>query len=423
MPDGSNFQTTTTEDTAPEPKHFIRFNLVPTDSATEAFSEAFRREHGIRANEGSERAVWAFLAACKSLKDRDTKTFTWPSGKVPGGQHYQARLSVRNILIEARFFHQDGPTGNSINGRCTVYRLDRLPCTEGLRFMEVPPNRRDLVQVRDIKPSKHTQCLFYEPTGKMLTSGECIREFGEDTFEPLLTRMEEVNSLQYDHPLILNGDTYNHLVRKFSNRMLNHGGRLYGGYSSQKKGHRTQATIDGEPIVQLDVKASFLFIRAAKAGVNLGEGHGDPYAALPFVTTEDRATRAFAKDLVSAMISCGGIKHHIPKDIKDNPAYAHIIEGRTMEDFQPQILEQFPFLERHVDGLHVMYLESEAILKTLELAIEQDIPAWPLHDCIFVRRSDLEAGVSIIKEGFEQEFRFRPTISVDRLDGSQEYNL
>ena len=61
------------------------------------------------------------------------------------------------------------------------------------------------------------------------------------------------------------------------------------------------------------------------------------------------------------------------------------------------------------------------MLKTLFHASEQDIPAWPLHDCIFVRRDDLEEGLELIKTGFEEEFGYRPLISVNLYDGTKEY--
>ena len=421
MPDGSNIQQPETTQETPDPKHFIRFNVEPSDSHTEAAAEAFRADNGIRANHGSRRAVWAFLAACKALSRRSIKTFAWPTSKQPGSYNYQAKKTVRDTLISEGFFRQVGQKGNAISGRCTVYELDRLPDIEGLRFQEIPPERHELVKVRDLKPSHETKNLFYEPTGKMLTLDECYRDLGMDRFDRQLDIMEDLNGFLFDHPLVLNGDTYNHLVRKFNNRSLCHGGRLYGGYSAQKKEYRKTATIDGEPIVQLDVKASFLFIRGALGGVDLGEAIGsDPYELLPFFDADDRMARSFFKELVSAMITCGGTKTMIPDDMMGKPQYEHITQGKKKNVFQSGILESFPFLADSVEGLHVMYLESEAMVKTLFLAIDNDIPAWPLHDCIFVRRSDLTERIELIKTGFQEEFGFRPTISVDLLDGTPE---
>ncbi|PWG17799.1 hypothetical protein DFK10_03500 [Salibaculum griseiflavum] len=275
------------------------------------------------------------------------------------------------------------------------------------------------MEVRDFK-SGQGGLFFYEPTGEILKEQTCLHEFGEQKFRGELQRMQDLNEYLSKNPLTLNGDIYRYLVRKFNNRSLSHGGRLYGGYSAQEKCYRASATIAGEPIVQLDVKASFLFIRAALGNVNLGEGSGDPYGQLPFVV--DEHSRKFAKALLSAMISSGGTKQNMPPKIR-NKFPEIVTKSTTMRTFQEPILQIFPFLEKEVDGLHVMYRESEAILKVLELGMEWSIPAWPLHDCIFVRKRDLHIGVEMIKTGFEEEIGFRPTISVNPLDGSPEYDI
>lgn len=415
MPDGNPqiIHGQDQETLRPEPKHFMRFNYEPADARTEAAVEAFRLKHDIRCGKGQKWSLCGFLMACKALKERDEKTFVWPSSKslVP---NYAANQRVKKTLLNY-YFHQEGPTGCNLTNKATVYRFDEMPDVEGLRFQETAP--RNAVEVRNYRQGAD---FFAEATGEILSERTCFLEFGEQKFRGEVERVKEVNSYLYDHPLDLNGDIYRYLVRKFNNRSLSHGGRLYGGYSSQKKCYRETATIAGEPIAQLDVKASFLFIRAALAKINLGEGRGDPYQRLPFVTGED--SRKFAKALLSAMISSGGTKRNMPSKIrKDHPAM--VSAGQTMTTYQELILHEFPFLRDDKDGLHVMFRESEAILKVLELAIERDIPAWPLHDCIFVRKRDIEEGIQIIKEGFGNEFKFEPTISVNTLDGSPEYDI
>jgi hypothetical protein len=61
-------------------------------------------------------------------------------------------------------------------------------------------------------------------------------------------------------------------TRNFNNRSWKKGGRLYsvgGGYQRLSEKKRLEMTINGEAVVEIDIKASFLTIYHARLGVPL----------------------------------------------------------------------------------------------------------------------------------------------------------
>lgn len=100
--------------------------------------------------------------------------------------------------------------------------------------------------------------------------------------------------------------------------------------------------------------------------------------------------------------------------IKLRADYPDIVQPRqSINHFKKSIHEVFPFLLDHVDGLEVMFRESEMMVATLHTCIDEDVPAWPLHDCIFVRKSDTARATEIIKSEFSKLFGFKPTVTLD----------
>ena len=85
---------------------------------------------------------------------------------------------------------------------------------------------------------------------------------------------------------------------------------------------------------------------------------------------------------------------------------------QTIKHYKEPVHEVFPFLLKEMDGLAVMYRESEVLMAVLERCAEADFPAWPLHDCLFVRESDHLKAASFIKEAFSTMLGFAPTVTV-----------
>lgn len=390
---------------------FVLRHMAPANRATEEAVEALRLELGCQNRDGIKRAVCGFLQACKVLSTSDVKTLAFPSSKsvyVDDGGSYQAFMSVKDKLIKGGWIVHERKAAAD-HGRARVFRLRISPDTEGLEFSETATthllrvNRQKLKSAEDYEDQQNEKLRPVRRT-------DLLNQFGADLIEHEEERVRAIVSYLSDHPLFIDGTEYRSLWRIFNNGSLGLGGRLYAGYSGLPKKHRSSATIDGESICQVDIKASYLCVRAGMAGVSFEEG-SDPYQLVPWVDGDNDRTRKMAKQLISALISCGGTKDRFPKNMRGK--FSDIIRRKqTIKDYRDPVHEVFPFLLEKVDGLAVMYQESEVMMAVLERCVEADLPAWPLHDCLFTKESDHLKAVSFIKEVFSTMVGFTPTVTV-----------
>ena len=51
-----------------------------------------------------------------------------------------------------------------------------------------------------------------------------------------------------------------------------------------------------------------------------------------------------------------------------------------------------------------MFLESEAMIETIQTLIEKDVPSLPVHDSLIVPRSRAEFAKQVITEVFQSRF-------------------
>lgn len=392
-------------------KAFVLRRMQPANTATEEAVQAMRLELGLQDREGTKRAICGFLQACKVLSTVDVKTLSFPSAKaayVDDGGGYQAFMSVKKKLIAGGWIIHERKAAAD-HGRARVFRLMKAPDTAGLEFSETATthllrvNRQKLKSAEDYE-DQHKQKLH------PIRRNDLLDQFGAELIEHEEERIKSIVSYLSDHPLFIDGTAYRSLWRIFNDSSLGLGGRLYGGYSGLPKALRPSAAIDGESICQVDIKASYLCVRAGMAGASFEEGT-DPYQRIPWVDAENDRTRKMAKQLISALISCGGTKDRFPRGMRGK--FSDIIRRKqTIKDYRDPIHEVFPFLLEEVDGLAVMYQESEVMMAVLERCVEADLPAWPLHDCLFTKESDHLKAVAFIKEVFSTMIGFTPTVTV-----------
>ncbi|MBF9029541.1 hypothetical protein HKCCE3408_03955 [Rhodobacterales bacterium HKCCE3408] len=179
---------------------------------------------------------------------------------------------------------------------------------------------------------------------------------------------------------------------------LSHGGRLYGEYVTRPERDRLACTIDGEPVCEIDLKASHLSILAAlyRHPDRLGR---DPYEDIEWV--KSRQLRRAAKTLVQCSIyKPGGWLTAFPKQ-DDGVAFKdkYDLDGRRVGDLMPGIIEAFPFLDGSPSlTLELQFIEAEILMDVLERLCRSCIPAFPVHDSVLVRQSDEERVLKILQE-------------------------
>lgn len=399
-----------------EPTYFIERHFFPANSATERAVEALRNELGLQNRVSSKEALSGFLVACRGLLTRQEEFLGFAGDKNAYGGPHRTYSRMKDALVDLGYlvrvrkghFHPITKQ-NSVN----TYRVLRFPdaCRTPLAFEHRRPE--ELVSVRERKGRSGDP-----QEGRKLSQKECLSRFGTG-FDIEVFSMKLLCDFLEQHPLVILGNSYKGLTRQFNDGRLDRGGRIFAGYSSLKK-HvfdpetgeeivtRSTARIDDEEVALIDISGSFLCICAGMVGEVVSKDE-DPYARVPFVVNEE--SRKFAKVLVSAMIANGGKKKRYTKEMKEK--HAGVIGSHKIGHFTSMIYSAFPFLEREIDGLQVMYKESCVMMRTLGRCVHENIPAWPLHDAIFVKRSDAKRAEAILSECFAKEVGFEPRLNIE----------
>lgn len=404
------------------PSQFLTQYYYPADEATEQAVEVFRILLGLQDRDTSREAVSGFLVACRGLLWRDDDLLGFPHDKNAYGRGADTYKRMREELVALGYIvlvrkgYKDSRTGENL---VSTYKVLRFPdeCRTPLRFVHRPPDR--LLTVREHK-TKFRWTTDHIDDGKILSVKQCRERFGSD-YDIEEMRLRVVSHYLKQHPLEMAGNTYTGFSRKFNNGRMDRGGRIYAGYSSLKKEFtdletggvlrpRETATIDGEKVAYIDIGASFLCIRAALAGESIPTDK-DPYGRLSFVV--DKPSRDFAKVLVSAMIANGGTKKRYSQEMRAD--FPHIIGNNKLSYFTDAIYAAFPFLRSEKDGLLVMFIESEIMMQTLVQCMFHEVPAWPLHDALFVKHSQVEKAKAFLSVQFEERLGFLPRLGVDYL--------
>ena len=199
------------------------------------------------------------------------------------------------------------------------------------------------------------------------------------------------------------------------NYQWNKGGRLCDNgepsYQSLPKQDRGKMILDGEPVIELDIRASHLSIFYAQNNLEL-DPTKDPYS----INTVPR-------DIVKFWInrSFGGGKFHRSWNPEFRSKFAPKYGSDVNKDFPIKevrrlVLAEHPALEtitsRKITCFDLMYLESEAILGTmLELKRLHSAPSLCVYDSIIVKRSDRRIAEAALKNNFQKTCGFVPIIS------------
>lgn len=280
------------------------------------------------------------------LMDRHRWTDT-PCGYKAARTITQALLSRGHMLKVAR----------PRRGMGTVYRCsdafqERLEGWKGqLRFKRA---RHHPVEVRE--PKKDYWGSF---TKKRLPLGDFPSEIVRHHQQTVL----RLNGHLAKHKLAdASGTSLETTLRRIFNGDLRNGGRLFANYQNLPEADRLRCTINGEPVCEIDLKASHVAILAAlyRHPHRLPQ---DPYTAISWVQTPD--LRKAAKNLVQCIIHApGGRPSRFPKQ-QDGTKFRtkYCLGNVSVSDLLPAIFEVMPFL----DGspcltLPLQFIEAEILI-------------------------------------------------------------
>jgi hypothetical protein len=196
------------------------------------------------------------------------------------------------------------------------------------------------------------------------------------------------------------------------------GGRLYSvgrdSYQQLPQFQRLRMTLNGEPVVEIDVRASFLTILHGLTG-NLLEMGDDAYAF------ED-GSREVAKAWLTASIGSGKPISRWPKATVQayRDAYGVALGQRhPVRDVAAAMMLKFPAL-RDLSSLglgwsELMFVESEAIIGAMEDLQAAGVASLPVHDSLVVPARHEQEAITAIQAQYIHHAGIRPCVSVKRL--------
>jgi hypothetical protein len=161
-----------------------------------------------------------------------------------------------------------------------------------------------------------------------------------------------------------------------------------------KKEHRVGIRINGEKLVLLDFRN--MFARLAYALVDATPPEGDLYDLTGDLPGFNKAKhRAVTKEAFSALFFSSGQRWPArgPKGDPETPTFRHLMPRRaSYPAFVQPVLKKHPALRKLLGnrqlGFTLMYHESEIMMRSLELLLDQDIVALGLHDGLLVAASN-----------------------------------
>jgi hypothetical protein len=193
----------------------------------------------------------------------------------------------------------------------------------------------------------------------------------------------------------------------------NRGGRLYsegeGHYQQAKPDVRLAMTLNGKPVVEIDIRASYLTIVHGLAGQPL-DLEQDPYGV-------EGVPRELVKAWTTASLSEGQAQRRWPRRTTDSfreKTGLLLADEHPVAEVADVMTRRFPVLARLPDlGVgwgELMYLESEAMVQTLLQLIDQGIPALPVHDSLILAHEHEDLGRTVLSSCYETMVGITPTL-------------
>ena len=176
------------------------------------------------------------------------------------------------------------------------------------------------------------------------------------------------------------------------------GGRFYSlgedSYQQMKSGERLKMTIDGKSVCELDIKASYLTIFQSLGGQPLDfASDPDPYQAAELRAMPRYVVKAF----ITATFGNGQFPDKWPQkaaqDHKAKKTGKSLKKQYPIEHVRDAVAKAYPLLARLGQDeaeppiwAKLMFLESQAVFRTMLALQERGIPSLSVHDSLIVQR-------------------------------------
>lgn len=234
--------------------------------------------------------------------------------------------------------------------------------------------------------------------------------------EQLTLDVSDLNSFLRKHKIV--GGTHKGYQRIFNQGNVdgyrwNKGGRLYSvgdkNYQTLKKEQRLRMTIDGQGVVEIDIRASYLTILHGIRKATFDPSK-DPYA-IPGVE------RSVVKAWVTMTLGHTHFHTRWPPKVNAEFRSKGIELGKRypLKELQPTVLHHLPVMaswpEQTYTVFDLMFRESQAMIATmLQLQRNYTVPSLCVHDSIIVPSSAQNLAERVLREQFKEVCGITPTL-------------
>lgn len=195
------------------------------------------------------------------------------------------------------------------------------------------------------------------------------------------------------------------------------GGRLYSegrdNYQQLPEARRGSMTLNGEPVVEIDIKASFLTILHGLAGAPFEMGD-DAYAFA-------HQSRNIAKAWLTASLGSGKHISRWPKPTREAYLEEHGVPMGSVHSAASvgsSMIRRFPLLSSlpslGLSWAELMYVEAEAIIASMEDLQSQGVPALPVHDSLIVPVTASQAATTAVEVHYLRHAKIVPKLHIKR---------
>lgn len=195
--------------------------------------------------------------------------------------------------------------------------------------------------------------------------------------------------------------------RVFNNGKLTDGGRIYGGFWQQLSGAKdckddereVDILINGEHLVGLDYGQIAFRILYSFEGIQ-------PEMEDIYILPGWENSREGMKKLMNAMFNDPyNDSSAVRKHFKDRKS---LNRGELTRHVKQAINKHHSPIMNHVGGMStfkVFYEESNHLMRVLLQLVDMNIPALPVHDCLYVRLSDKDLVKELMETSFKEYFK------------------
>ena len=228
-------------------------------------------------------------------------------------------------------------------------------------------------------------------------------------------QVENLNTFWTQHPLafppLANGvKRYAACAtRTFHDERLDSGGRFYGAWTGLGSDYRLECTIDDEPVAEIDLNASQPTLFSSMMGKKMKitgmwddlYSHVLEQVDLSGLNIKDEDHKTRRGKIKQVTVELIGLGRHDKRAASPESDYTFLLGEYAR--YRNALVSVVPALlllnqEYHKGSGYISYHEAQMMLHTLETLRNMDIPAYPIHDCLLVKESDVKKAMDVYRD-------------------------